>query len=147
MARIGIITQSRFVAQAKINICGGASATTMGAMNADQPGRAGLPASNRIIGDRIVEHAPRTGGAPATISVLGRPTVIAKIAQAMMQKRTADAAENYLAAELRRYRRDLQAMGIPGEIIKRELRAMEPAVRGELWRLMFGPLSGTGRRK
>jgi len=61
--------------------------------------------------------------------------------------RTADAAENYLAGELRRVRHELQAMGVPGEIIKRELRAMEPAVRGELWRLMFGPLSGTGRRR
>ena len=105
-------------------------------------------AQNRMIGDRIVERAPRiAGAAPATIIVLGRPTFIAKIAHAMKQKRTADAAENYLAAELRRYRRDLQAMGIPREIIKRELRAMEPAVRGELWRLIFGPLSGTGRRK
>jgi hypothetical protein len=142
MARIHIITQSGFVAQARINIYGRASATKMDAMSAD------LPASNRMIGDRIVARAPRiAGAAPATISVLGRPTVIAKIAHAMMQKRTADAAENYLAGELRRVRHELQAMGVPGEIIKRELRAMEPAVRGELWRLMFGPLSGTGRRK
>ena len=136
MKRIRSFTQTRIATQVNF----------VGAMSADPPGRGGLPAANRIIGDRIVARAPR-GGAPATIIVLGRPTVIAKIALAMKQKRTADAAENYLAAELRRYRRDLQAMGIPGEIIKRELRAMEPAVRGELWRLMFGPLSGTGRRR
>jgi hypothetical protein len=101
---------------------------------------------NRIIGDRIVER-PRTGGAPATIIVLGRRSSIVKIAQTMRQKRTADAAENYLAGELRRFRHELEAMEIPGEIIKRELRVLEPAVRGELWRLIFGPLSGTGRRR
>jgi hypothetical protein len=104
-------------------------------------------ARNRIIGGRIVEHAPRIGGAPATIILLGRRGSIVNIAQTMRQKRTADAAENYLAGELRRFRHELEAMEIPGEIIKRELRVLEPAVRGELWRLIFGPLSGTGRRR
>jgi Family of unknown function (DUF6074) len=103
-------------------------------------------ARNRIIGNRIVERAPR-GGEPATIIVLWRRCSITKIAQAMKDKRTADAAENYLAGELRRFRHKLEAMGIPAEIIRRELRALEPAVRGELWRLIFGPLSGTGRRR
>jgi hypothetical protein len=111
-------------------------------------------ASNRIIGDHIVECRLRAGvSVPAQILMLPiarRPAFaarIAQIAQAIKRKRSDDTAEHYLAAELRRYRHELAAREIPPAIISRELHAMEPAIRGELWRLMFGPLSGTGRRK
>jgi hypothetical protein len=107
-------------------------------------------ASNRIIGNRIVTKPRSPSSQTAAVMqfpVLARRAFIARIAATMKRKRSDNAAENYLAAELRKYRRELEAAGIARSITKRELHAMEPAVRGELWRSMFGPLSGAGRRK
>ena len=104
-----------------------------------------MTAQNHIIGDRIVRRS-RSVNAPASIvrfPVLARRAFIAKIAAAMKRKRSDDAAEQYLADELRRYSRQLQKQGFPEAVVKREVCAMEPAVRGDLWRLMFGSLSGT----
>ena len=106
--------------------------------------------SGRRIGNRLITNPRKSSGPGATVTqfpVLARRAFIARIAAAMRRKRSDDAAETYLAGELRRYRRDRQAQGIPSTIIKQELHALEPAVRGELWRLIFGPLSGTGRRR
>jgi Family of unknown function (DUF6074) len=105
---------------------------------------------SRIIGGRIITKPRSPSGQAAAVMqfpVLARRAFIARIAATMKRKRSDKAAENYLAAELRKYRRELEAAGIARSITKRELHAMEPAVRGELWRLMFGRSSGTGRRK
>jgi hypothetical protein len=109
---------------------------------------------NWIIGDRIIRHTLRTVGTVVPATLLRFPKRfrvsadrIAKIAAAMKLKRSDDAAETYLAGELRRYRRERQAQGIPSTIVNRELHALEPAIRGELWRLIFGPPTGTGRRR
>jgi Family of unknown function (DUF6074) len=102
------------------------------------------PAHSRIIGGRIVPK-PRSSGQAA--AVLRFPGFIARIAATMHRKRSADAADKYLARELKKYRVALRAAGISSATITKELHAIEPAVRGEVWRLMFGPLSGSGRRK
>jgi uncharacterized protein DUF6074 len=107
-------------------------------------------AHNRIIGDRIIERASRRGGKSAAILTfpiqLDRAFLVT-IAGAMKRKRSADAAETFLAAELRRYIRQMRRKGIPSPLIKRQVHAMEPAIRGELWRLIFGPLSGEGPQR
>jgi hypothetical protein len=95
-------------------------------------------AQNRIIGDRIVKRAARPSASTILqFPVLARRAFIAKIAAAMKRKRSDDASEQYLADELRRYSR--QKLGTAPAALKREVCAMEPGVRGELWRLMFGP--------
>jgi hypothetical protein len=105
-------------------------------------------ARNRIIGDRIVKRAPRLAGSAAIIQfpVLAREAFIARIAASMKRKRSDDAAEEYLANELRHYARELRKRGISPAVVKREVHSMEPAVRGALWRLMF-PLPEAGHRK
>jgi len=105
-------------------------------------------AQNRIIGDRIVTRATRPGASTAIIlfPVLARRAFIRKIAAAMKRKRSDDAAEAYLADELRRYAHQLWKRGCSSPAIRRELCALEPAVRGDLWRLMFGPSTDAERQ-
>jgi hypothetical protein len=74
-----------------------------------------------------------------------RTGLVDKIARSMKRRHSDEAAEEYLARELRRQTREMWASGISPAVVRREIRALEPAIRGALWRLIFGPLSGTGR--
>ncbi len=97
-------------------------------------------ARNRIIGDRIVERAPRTGGAPATTLQfpIGRQRdVIDKIAAAVVRKRSAIAADHCVGKALRAFVDEMRARGIPQGTVKRESHLMETLIRAAVWRLMF----------
>jgi hypothetical protein len=98
-------------------------------------------AQNRIIGGHVVKRAGRPAGSAAIMQfpVLARAAFIARIAASMKRKKSDAAAEEYLANELRRYAREFQKRGISPAVVKCEVHCMEPAVRGALWRLMFGP--------
>jgi hypothetical protein len=101
-----------------------------------------MAASNRIIGTRIVNRAPRTGGAGTSAAIIGFPIarqrdVIANIAHAMIRKRSAKAADQYIGKALRRLMNELRRQGIPAATIRREVYAMEAQVRGAAWRLLF----------
>jgi hypothetical protein len=76
-----------------------------------------------------------------------RTGLVDKIARAMKRRHSDEAAEEYLARELRRQTREMWASGLPPAVVRREIRALEPAIRGALWRLIFGPLSGAGRAR
>jgi len=71
--------------------------------------------SGRRIGNRLITNPRKSSGPGATVTqfpVLARRAFIARIAVAMRRKRSDDAAETYLAGELRRYRRERQGQGI-----------------------------------
>jgi len=109
-------------------------------MNPDQPSRAGVAPSNRIIGDRIVEQPPRTGGTPATMMqfpIAHQHDVIDKVAAAVMRKRSATAADRCVGGALRAFVDEMRAAGIPLLTVKREVRAMEALIRAAVWRRMF----------
>ncbi len=97
-------------------------------------------ARNRIIGDRIVERAPRGGGAPATTLQfpIGRQRdVIDKIATAVVRKRSASAADYCVGKALRAFVDEMRARGIPQAVVKREVHMMETLIRAAVWRLVF----------
>jgi hypothetical protein len=106
----------------------------------DQPSRAGVAPSNRVIGDRIIKNAPRTGGAPATtlqFPIAKQRDVIDKLALAVMRKRSATAADRCVGQALREFVDEMRARGIPPLTVRREVRAMESLIRGAVWRRMF----------
>jgi hypothetical protein len=97
-------------------------------------------ARNRIIGDRIVERAPRIAGAPATMMQfpIGRQRdVIDKIAAAVVRKRSANAADYCIGKALRAFVDEMRGRGIPQATVKREVHMMETLIRAAVWRLMF----------
>jgi hypothetical protein len=97
-------------------------------------------AGNRIIGDRIVERAPRTGGAPAEIlqfPIAQQRDVIDKVAAAVVRKRSAIAADHCVGKALRAFVDEMRARGIPQATVKREVHMMETLIRAAVWRLMF----------
>jgi Family of unknown function (DUF6074) len=111
-------------------------------MSTDRTGPSGASASNRIIGSHIVERAPRARGAGAAAAIIAFPiehqrNVIAKIAGAMMRKRSAEAADQCIAKALRQYTADMRRQGMPTIIVRREVHTMEAQVRAAVWRLMF----------
>jgi hypothetical protein len=101
-------------------------------------------ARNRIIGDHIVERVPRTGASmPAEIlsfPLARRRTLVTKLAAQMAAARTAELAEKLLHSRAARLGRALRRNHHVSEAaIRRELRALELAVRTELWRVLFAP--------
>jgi hypothetical protein len=97
-------------------------------------------ARNRIIGNRIVERAPSTGGAPATMMqfpIARQGDVIDKIAAAVARKRSAIAADYCVGKALRAFVDEMRARGIPQAVVMREVHMMETLIRAAVWRLMF----------
>jgi hypothetical protein len=98
------------------------------------------PAANRIIAGRIVERARSVVAAPAKVlafPIERQDAVVAKIAAAMMRKRSAVAADACIAKALRQYTAEMRGRGIPAIIIRREVHLMEARVRARVWALMF----------
>jgi Family of unknown function (DUF6074) len=70
-----------------------------------------------------------------------RRGLVTKLA-AQMLARPADAAETHLSQQLHRQRQVLARKGIADPLIARELRALEAAVRTELWRRVLSAPGG-----
>jgi hypothetical protein len=117
-----------------------ATRTAVTHMNPDHPSRGGMAASNRMIGSRIVERSPRTGGAPETIMlfpIARQDHVIHKVAAAIMRKRSPAAADRCIGQALRERTHEMRRQGIPAATIRGEVHTMEALIRGAVWRLMF----------
>jgi hypothetical protein len=67
-----------------------------------------------------------------------RRALILKLADGMATRPLA-AAEKYLQQELRRQINVLHRKGCPDRVVEREVRALESAVRAELWRFVLTP--------
>jgi hypothetical protein len=114
-------------------------------MSADQPGR---PASNRILGGRIIPRA-RSAAAPAKLlafPISHQQARVASIALAMTRCRSAEAADHCIAKALRAYTAELRARAMPGIVVSREVHALESQVRGVVWLRLF-PWVGGGEEK
>jgi uncharacterized protein DUF6074 len=98
-----------------------------------------MAASNRIIGERIVNRGRRTGvrAAIVTFPIARQQGLITKIARAMIRKRTGKAADQYLGKALRNLMKELRRHGAPAATIKREVHSMEAQVRAAAWQLLF----------
>jgi hypothetical protein len=98
----------------------------------------------------VVIHRPkgRRLAAPATLLPFPPPRrqrLIRKIAVIMHRKKSYGAADSYLASQLARELRAIKRAQVPLAMQRQIICSLESAVRGELWRLMFGPLSGSGK--
>jgi hypothetical protein len=101
------------------------------------------------LGDVVIVHRPKAKrlSAPATFLLFPatrRERLIHKIAVGMRQKKSSAAAEAYLASQLGRELRAMKRAQIPLIMQKRVMCTLESAVRGELWRLIFGAHAGSG---
>lgn len=63
-----------------------------------------------------------------------------------MLARPTDHAEKYLAFQLRRKTATLLRKRIPADVVAREVRAFESAVRRELWRMALTPSPDNDKR-
>lgn len=70
-----------------------------------------------------------------------RRALVTKLAAEMAAARTAELAEKLLRSRIARLGRALRGQHVPEAVIGRELRALELAVRAELWRVLFAPRS------
>jgi hypothetical protein len=70
-----------------------------------------------------------------------RRPLVTKLAGEMAAAGTAELAEKLLRSRAARFGRALRSRRVPEAAIKRELRALEVAVRTELWRVLFAPRS------
>jgi Family of unknown function (DUF6074) len=70
-----------------------------------------------------------------------RRELVTKLAAEMDAARTAELAEKLLQSRMARLGRALHSQHVSEAVIGRELRAMELAVRAELWRVLFAPRS------
>jgi hypothetical protein len=61
---------------------------------------------------------------------------------AQMMKHSAADGERHLGQQLRRQAHVMRRKGIQATVIERELKSLEAAVRGTLWRWLLGPWSG-----
>jgi hypothetical protein len=64
--------------------------------------------------------------------------LILRLAEQMAARRPV-AAEKYLQQQLRRQIEALHRRQVPDQIVEREIRALESAVRAALWRLVLTP--------
>jgi hypothetical protein len=67
-----------------------------------------------------------------------RRGLILRLAEQMVA-RAPSAAEKHLQQQLRRQIEALHRKHVPDRMVEREIRALESAVRTELWRLVFTP--------
>ena len=75
-------------------------------------------------------------GRVAAFPFAHRRGVILRLAEQMAARGPA-AAENYLQQQLRRQIEALHRRQVPDRTVEREIRALESAVRAELWRLVL----------
>jgi hypothetical protein len=99
----------------------------------------------------VIVHRPKRRRLAASATLLlfptpRRQTLIRRIAAGMNRKKSHDEAETYLASQLARELRAMKRAQLPLAMQRRVMCSLESAVRGELWRLMFGPQSGSGKR-
>jgi hypothetical protein len=72
-----------------------------------------------------------------------RYSLVKKLASQMLARSSA-AADGHLAFELQRHRRTLRNRKLSDDVIEREVRMLEAAVRAELWRTVVTPEQPSG---
>jgi hypothetical protein len=82
--------------------------------------------------------APKTASLILPFPPARRLGLVRKLA-AQMLARAPNAAEAHLRQQLQYQYRVLRRKGIADDVARRELRALESAVRAELWRLVMMP--------
>jgi hypothetical protein len=90
---------------------------------------------NVLNGHRVLKEENQGTGHILAFPIL-KSALVNEIAVNMKRKRSSKAAERYLAKQMCRVAKEMNARGIPSATVKREVRALEPAVRGALWRLI-----------
>ena len=70
-----------------------------------------------------------------------RRALVTKLAAEMAAARTAELAEKLLQSRAARLGRGLRCRHVSPDAVRHELRALESAVRAELWRVLFAPRS------
>ena len=68
-----------------------------------------------------------------------RRPLVTKLAAEMAAARTAELAEKLLQSRRARLGRALRSRRASQDVIRHELRALECAVKAELWRVLFAP--------
>jgi Family of unknown function (DUF6074) len=73
-----------------------------------------------------------------------RRELVQRIALAMKRKPSNEAANGYLASQMTIQARVMSRKGMEMGVMRKQLHALEAAVRAELWRLIFGTPSPDG---
>ena len=99
-------------------------------------------------GDQSLARARARVPAPAFPFPLARQRpVVIKLARQMAAAATATVSENLLRVQLARFSRRLRRMRVPVHVLERDLKALESAVRLELWHLVFGLTDNPGKHR
>jgi hypothetical protein len=73
-----------------------------------------------------------------------RRKLIQRVALAMKRKASNEAANDYLASQMTIQAKAMKRNGMELGVMRKQLHALEAAVRTELWRLIFGPSPNDG---